>query len=216
MHFHTAAYCILNHFNLSPSLETPKLQELKVLPSPLADICFLSTLCSPETLAAGQRNAELHSPRSSGWGPVAKSRTCSGGPVWAPRPSVAKHRDVSSVLPVPELLQPQHLLHSGSSWTLRQLSRASSCSHPGSGGVCSHTQPSCAKERPLPLGLQTPSFPLGQPFQPFQQPGFILPITSPGALQHLGGRDLSSGVVVSLLRPAAPGNAVLRMLSPSS
>lgn len=84
-----------------------------------------------------------------------------------------------TVLPVPELLQPQHLLHSGSSWMPRRPSRASSCSHPGSGGVCSHTQPSCAKDRPLPLGLHTPSSPLRQLFQPSQQPGFLLTITSP-------------------------------------
>lgn len=64
MHFHTAAYCILNHFNLSPSLETPRLQELKVFPPPLADICLLSCFCSPKTLDAGQRDTELHSPRS--------------------------------------------------------------------------------------------------------------------------------------------------------
>lgn len=105
-----------------------------------------------------------------------KDLACSGGPVWL---SVAKLKGVVSVLLVPELLQPQHLLHSGSSWTLGRLSRASSCSHPGSGGVCSHTQPSCVKERPLPPGLQTPSSPLGQPFQPSQQPGFLLTITSP-------------------------------------
>lgn len=64
MHFHTAAYCILNQFNLSPSLETSRLQELKVLPSPFAYICLLSCFCSSKTLDAGQRNAELHRPRS--------------------------------------------------------------------------------------------------------------------------------------------------------
>lgn len=153
MHFHTAAYCILNHFNLSPCLETPKLLELKVLPSPLADICLLSCFCSPKTLDAGQRNAELHSPRSRVPGDLWLSQ--GPGMLWGTSlGSQAQHGQTQrcvSVLPLPELLQPQRLLHSGSaSWMLGRPSGASSCSHLGSGGVCSHTQPSCAKERPLP------------------------------------------------------------------
>lgn len=92
MHFHTAAYCIFNHFNLSPSLETPKLKEQKVFPPPLADIYVLSCFCSPKTLDEGQSNAELQSPRSRGAGGQVKAQFGLPGPVW---PS----RGVVSVLP---------------------------------------------------------------------------------------------------------------------
>lgn len=161
MHFHTAAYCILNHFNLSSSLETPKLQELKVLPSPLADICLLSCFCLPKTLDAGQRHAELHSPRSR----VARDLWPSQGPgmLWGTSLGSQTQRGQTQrcicapcarAAPAPAPLALWLILDPGVAEQGQQLL---------SPGLRRSLQPhsSCAKERPLPLGLQTPSSPLG-------------------------------------------------------
>lgn len=122
---------------------------------------------------------------------------CSGGPLGAPRPSTAKRRAVVPVLPVPDLLRPQHLLHSGSaSWTLGQpraaaLTRGQEESaatlgpaKPGRG----HCPWACRHHPPPWDSLSShPSSPIS-----------FWPSLPHSALQHLWGRDGSSGAVVSL------------------
>lgn len=73
----------------SPRLATPNLQELKVLPSPLAYGCLPSCFCAPKPQNAGWRSA----PGQSGWGPVAEAGTRHAlgdhfglpGPAWPSR-----------------------------------------------------------------------------------------------------------------------------------
>lgn len=159
MHFHTAAYCILNQFNLSPRLGTPKLRELKVLPSPLAHICLLSCFCSPKAHMEDKGMLSCTAPGAEWWGPVAKSGAWhalgnqSGlpGPAWP-------NRDVFPVLPLPELLQPQQLLHSGSA-----SCRTGSCSRLGPGGVSATLSPAVPGEATA-SGLTDTIPPLGTTF----------------------------------------------------
>lgn len=138
-----------------------------------------------------------------------KDLAYSGRPVWAPRPSVAKHRGVASVLPLPELLQPQHLWLSilGPGVILE---RGQQLLSPGlRRSFQPHSAQLCQGEAP---GLQTPS----SRSQPFQQPGVLLTSSSPQCPAARGRQGWLLRVEVSLLRPAAPGNAVLQGLSPSS
>lgn len=178
-------------------------------PPPWADIYLLSGFCCPKTLDAGQSNAELESPRSRGAGGLWPSQELGDqfglpGPVW---PS----RGVVSVLPLPELPQPQHLWHPGSaSWALGRPSGAGSHSQPGSGGVCSHTQRAVPRRGHCPwacrchpaLGTAFPATPAaqtrsGHPFPNCARQGWLR-----------RGCGLTLG--------PAPGDAVPKVLSPSS
>uniref|UniRef100_A0A663MZV6 Zinc finger protein 704 n=1 Tax=Athene cunicularia TaxID=194338 RepID=A0A663MZV6_ATHCN len=112
-------------------VSNPKLQELKVVSSPLGDVCLLSCFCSPKIQDAGQRSAELQGPRSR----------VAGGP-WPRRgPGTLRESSLYSwalhgqaeargtCARSARAAQPQHLFHfCSASCTLGQQSGTSSCS----------------------------------------------------------------------------------------
>lgn len=195
-----------------------------MLPSPVAYICLLSCFCSPKAREAGRRGAELQGPGSRGarglwprqgpgtlWGTVLESR-----------PGVAKQRDVVPVLAQPELLllRPWHLSHFRSaSCTLGQRSGTRSCSLAGGQREFTATlERAMPRRRPLQIGLAATILPLTGAFSATLPAPFVPTTTSPGcsAAHRWGGGGGSSGVVVSGLRPAAPDDALLKTLNPSS
>lgn len=192
-----------------------------MLPSPFAYICLLSCFFSPKTLDAGQRNAELHSPRSrvagdlwprqasamlwgTTWGSQAQhGQTQSRGicaPCARPAPAPAPLALWLSILDAGAAEQDEQLLSHGVRRSLQphsvQLSQGEA------------TAPGLA-DTILPLGTAFPANPAA-PF-PSDHHFPTVPCSTCGtgmAPQGLWSR--------SLLRPAAPGNAVLKMLHPSS
>lgn len=192
MHFHRAAYCILNLFNLPRSLETPRLQELQVLPPPLAHIRLLSRFCSPKPQ---MQDRAMLSCKAQGAEWPSQGPGTLWGPLWAPSPSVAKHRDAGSVLPLQSCSSP------GTSCTLAQHPGAGAAVWdqqllpPGSGGVCSLTQPSCARERPLPWACR--HLPLGTALPDLPAARIPSGHRFPRCPALPGGRAGSSGLVVS-------------------
>lgn len=144
----------------SPRLATPRLQELKVLPRPLACICLLSCFCSLKTRGdAGWRSAELQGPRNrvvgglcwrqgpgtlwgtslDSWaqrGQAEERGTCARSARAAPAPAPAPLALLLSVLHAQAAERDQQLLF-----------------HTGSGGVCSNTRTSYAKEEAIILLL---------------------------------------------------------------
>lgn len=226
-HFPTAAYCILNRFNsnLSPKLATPKLQELNVLPSPLAYVFasrLLSALHKPETQTEECWAAGPQEQRGRGGCGQGRDLARSGGPVWSPGPAWPSR----GMWYLCSLSQSCCCSGPGTSRTFAQrLARSGSRAGPAaalsqgvSGSLQQHWNELCQGGGRCKLGLRPWSSPSWEPFQPPYQPPSVLTTPSPrcSAALRLGGVDGSVGVVVSGLGPAAPDDALLKTLNPSS
>lgn len=152
-----------------------------MLPRPVACICLLSCFCSPKTRGTGRRSAELQGHRSRVVGGLCPRQ----GPgmlwgtsldSWAPHGQAGEHgtcarsaRAAAAPAPAPLALL-LSVLYAQAAERDQQL-----LSHTGSGGVCSNTRTSYAKEEAVILpAVRAFSATLPAPFRSYHHFSTVL------------------------------------------